>query len=854
MQFLHRDHPRISPDCRMAQSQRIRTGEPAATLASEPVPRWRWLIGLLVVATVSLAFRVAQGLFLVNPHSDQYIAGYAFREFAAQSLREGHGFPQWNPYLFGGMPYIAAMHGDIFYPTFLLRLIMPTDLAMTWGFIIHLFLAGVFTAAFLRAMRLSRWAAAFGGVAYMLSGPIASYASPGHDGKLFVSTLLPAALWMLVLAIRDARLYAWGAFALTIGLAVLSPHPQLLQYMLLVCGAFALLLVWSHVRNGSTASTESTSPVPAASSPTAFALTRLAGAGAMVGLGFLIGAIQYWPVLGYINSSPRAEGREYEFATSYSFPPEELLNTYLPQFSGILDHYWGRNSIHLHSEYFGIAVLMLVPLAFFAGTSALTRSEKTHTRFWLAGAIIALLWMLGGYTPFFRIIYAIVPGTPYFRAPSTIVFVLMFALCTLAAVGFDRLFDNKFSARFLRVYSIAWGVFGIVILALSASGVFNDIAQRIGHSIAVRTGRQTLMFAEFIASNQRPATIGAVRSLAFVLVFAFLLWLAQSRRVRASTVAWMFLLTTGVDLWSVVHSYWRFSRPASALYQSDPIVRFLSEQKEPGRVFVYAPTADYRAMTDPYFGGRGLGEGSGMMVQGIRSVTGYHGNEIARYADIMSGDASGDGRGNPGFWRHENVRWLYTNQELPDSLLRLIQGPVSNSAGSRTYLYELPGNNSYAWVAAGFGGRDDEAAKREIYRMDYDPRAVASVDTATVLNGERVHPVPALLPEPSTISVSTTSFGPGSATLQLSAPATEGSALVVSENYYKGWSATVDGKSAPVMRAAFNLIGVPLPAGAKTVSLVFKDERYDSGKFTTMVALLTALVLTAAGWRFSSKQ
>ena len=74
---------------------------------------------------------------------------------------------------------------------------------MTWGFVIHLFLAGALTAGFLRALGLSCFVAAFGGLSYMLSGPIASYASPGHDGKLFVSSLLP---WASVDArARDTR-------------------------------------------------------------------------------------------------------------------------------------------------------------------------------------------------------------------------------------------------------------------------------------------------------------------------------------------------------------------------------------------------------------------------------------------------------------------------------------------------------------------------------------------------------------------------------------------------------------------------------------------------------------------------
>src|SRR6201989_1197539 len=160
---------------------------PAPDIAALPAPRFAfgWAAIVYALATLSLAYPALAGQFLVNPHSDQYIAGYAFREFAASTLRATGHFPLWNPYIFGGMPYVAAMHGDIFYPTFLLRMIMPTDAAMTWGFIIHVFLSGLFTYGFLRAIGYGFYGSLVGGLAYMMSGQIASYVSPGHDGKLF---------------------------------------------------------------------------------------------------------------------------------------------------------------------------------------------------------------------------------------------------------------------------------------------------------------------------------------------------------------------------------------------------------------------------------------------------------------------------------------------------------------------------------------------------------------------------------------------------------------------------------------------------------------------------------------------
>ena len=259
------------------------------------------------LATLVLAYPALSGQFLVNPHSDQYIAGFAFRDFATQALRAGQSIPHWNPYMFGGLPYIAAMHGDIFYPTALLRLLIGTDAGMTWGFIIHTFLAGLFTYGFLRAWGLGFVASLVGGLAYMLSGPIASYASPGHDGKLFVSALLPLALWLLIRGVRDGRLYAWGAFAITIGLALLSPHPQLLQYLLLTSGAFALFLALGTDAAGVKLDRRT-------------AVRRLAFALAAVVVGMAIGAIQYLPVREYVAWSPRAAGHDYATATSYSFP------------------------------------------------------------------------------------------------------------------------------------------------------------------------------------------------------------------------------------------------------------------------------------------------------------------------------------------------------------------------------------------------------------------------------------------------------------------------------------------------------------------------------------------------------
>lgn len=787
------------------------TTSPSGRAALPPAPRLAALWAALTygVCTLLLAWPALGGGFLVSPVSDQYIGGFPVRNFAAEALKAGQGLPQWNPYLFGGLPYIAAMHGDIFYPTAVLRLLLPTDVAMTWGFILHIFLAGCFTYGFLRAWGLGFWPSLIGGIAYMMSGQIASLVSPGHDGKLFISALFPLALWLLVRGIRDGRMWAFGLFALDVGLAVLSPHPQLLQYMLLASGAFALYVAVAERPDGTRLSRRD-------------AVTRLVLALGAVLIGFAMGAVQYLPVIEYVPFSPRAGGRGYEYATSYSMPLEELINTYLPQFSGILNRYWGRNGIHLHSEYLGVVVLMLASAAF-------SGSERRRVRrFWAITALVSLVWALGGSTPFYHLVYALVPGSKFFRAPSTIFFITSFSVSMLAALGVERVLDGAVSRRFL----LGWLIGAGVVALLATAGVFTSLAQSIASGYA---GAQ---FDELIESNRPDVVLGAWRSFLFVAIAAGVLLVAQRRPLDRRLVAIALAAILAIDLWSVERHYWTFSPPSRVLYASDSATAYL--QKAPtGRVLIVPQSAQGIAERDPNYWGDGL------MVHGVRLVRGYHGNEVGRYQRLASREAVADYGNllNPGFWRLANARYLYTNAPLNQPGIAPLLGPVKNSAGSTVYLYRLPGDNPPAWVAPAIVKAPDDATLGTILDERFDPRRVAVVDSSAPVQSQTI----SALPPPLAITPRITRYDAGHIAMELGAPAPAGSALVVSENYFPGWRATVNGKSAPVARTDYTFIGVPLPAGATTIALDFTDAAYQKGKAVSIVALLVALALVGAG-------
>ena len=785
----------------------------ANTPAALPAPRFAfgWASLVYALCTLSLAYPALAGRFLVSPHSDQYIAGYAFREFAASTLRATGHFPLWNPYLFGGMPYIAAMHGDIFYPTFLLRMVMPTDVAMTWGFIIHIFLSGLFTFGFLRAIGYTFYGSLIGGIAYMMSGQIASYVSPGHDGKLFVSALFPLALWLLYRGIRGGKNWAWGGFALIIGLCVLSPHPQLLQYTLLASGAYALFLAFATLDGVRLDRT--------------LAIKRLAAALAAVIVGLAIGAVQYLPVREYVAWSPRAGGLgDYRVATSYAWNPEELLNVYLPQFSGMLDNYWGRNLIHLHSDYVGVVVLILAGAAFIGLRSDPRRKQII---FWSVALLISLLWSLGSSTPFYHIPYAIVPGTKFFRAPATIFFVGTLAIALLACAGAERFLEWRVSRKYL----MGWLIAGGVIAVLASVGALTSIAESFVDE----------RLFDRVLANRGDLLIGSWRSFFFVALVVGLGLAAQRRRISGNGAAWALAALMVVDLWSIERLYWMFSPPARVIYASDPIVDMLKAEAQPVRVLALPiqQTPEHDAFLT----------GDALMTHRIRQVLGYHGNQLGRYNELVGKNSEDNRLVSPNVLQLTNAQYFLTNiQELPfiPNATR-VKGPVVNAAGDTAYLYRFSADNRYSWLTPVAVKAPDDQVLATILNPRFDVRRAALFDTSANVT---VSPGVQALPPPLTVGTSVRHYEPGRVQIDLSAPAPQGSSLVVSENYYPGWKATVDGKAARIGRADYSLIGVDLPTGARSIELVFTSPSYERGKTITWVAIAIGVLMLGAGiWR-----
>ncbi len=150
-------------------------------------------------------------------------------------------------------------------------------------------------------------------------------------------------------------------------------------------------------------------------------------------------------------------------------------------------------------------------------------------------------------------------------------------------------------------------------------------------------------------------------------------------------------------------------------------------------------------------------------------------------------------------------------------------------------LQVLPGNEVLRAIKQ--GKLNDGAA--------FDPAALGLLETEDFGKGEIALPE---VVEPVSANVQVTQYEPNRLVLT-----TENAApgfLVLSENYFSGWEAWVDGVRTPVKRVNYTLRGLALPAGKHRVQFQFRSSGVRLGAISFTLGLSVLLVgAVISGWR-----
>ena len=804
-----------------------RAAESAPVLrpGSPEVPRWLppALFALLTVILFRL-FVFSDGMLL---GSDTLSLGYVARLFYANQLRAG-SFPLWAPQILGGTPFLEALSGgDALYPTSLLLLVMEPFRALGWKLVLHIFLAGVFMYGWMRTIGASKAAALLSGTAYMLAPFLVSLVRPGHDGKIFVTTLTPLLFWVVERFFVRARIGTFSAVALVVTLVLLTTHFQMAYFLFGAVGLYAgfrAVQLWRGRRDPSTAGTPRRARV-AGTRFVLFLAASLAGLGAA--------AVQFIPSTRYVMEYSRRTATTREAAgqvgaawsSSWSLHPEEVMSLVIPEFAGndaggaawSADTYWGRNFSKDNSEYGGILVLILAAVSF-AGAA-----RRDLRWFFTALGSVALLFALGAHTPVWRIFYVLVPGIRLFRSPSTATFLFGFAAATLAGLGLDRILraarenDPDGWRPVLRILWVSAGTL-VVLAVLASSGALASFwTSTVYPGIGADALRKLTLLAPFI-------TRGALLAAAFGLALAAFTWALRRRRLGPVGLLAALLVLVAADEMRVdapfiqVIDFQRWAAPDSIM---QALLRRERGRDEPYRLLSFVDR----------------GQDVKPALYGIDLAAGHHPNDLARYRELigMVGSDLPSNLFNTNIQRLLNVRYLL----WPDYHGA---GPPSGDVVLRTWEQGRPYETLYAWpglprarlVARAVVKADDE-------QVPYMLSAAFDPDSEVVLS--RPPPI-ALQGGPVRGSVTWQKRTPND--LRLSVTSDRAALLVVADNWFPAWHATVDGRTAPVLRAYHTLRAVPVAAGTHTVEMFYHSRLLDWSFLVSVV--VTLLLLGGLGW------
>ena len=777
----------------------------ARALGQGPGP---WLFAAVCGLLALLFYRS----FVLRPGSmlfgtDMLEQAYQLRRFAVQEVRAGRGLPLWNPFVYGGQPYLAVLPGPVFYPTSLLYLALPLFRAIGWTFVLHTALAGVLGYGAGRAFGLRRWPSALTGAAFMFTGYVTSTLYGGHDGRMFAMVLIPGVFACAERGFREAEPGWFLLMGLVVACQIFTPHTQLMYFSSL---AVSLYAAWRLA--------------PALWSGGEDRRRGLRSAG-WFAAGFagaaLVGAVQLWPTLELLPDAVRGGGRSgYEFAASWALSPQELTSFFLPDLVGSLREYWGANPFKLHTEYLGAGTLALAAIAW-----ATPRGDR-RVWFLLGASALGVAFSLGEATPVHRIAYELVPMIDRFRAPNMMTGPVAFFVALSAGFGAERVL----SAREGRASGgggrrgresdgapdagepIPWAV----VLGLSAP----FLLLTAWASLAPEGLLRWVETSWFPATHRPAPPEGLASTLRVTGLVATAVWgatlVGAAGVARARWPRWVLALVALLlvaDLWRVDARFLDTVDP-DRVYRAGPLVeRMRAGLRDGERVWQLPGT----------FGKNEL------MYWRIPSVTGMQNFRLAWYDRLVGGVGQRELLQRPGLWPLLDMRYLVVGQAVQTPLL------TEEARAGGTRLYRVTRDLPHAFFpdsVVSVGGLE-EAVRRT--RGLAEPDAVAFVEPAG--------------------TGSAPTAGEGTARMVrwradevvLEVQADRGGLLFLSEIWHPGWTARVDGTEVPVHRTDAAFRGVAVPDGAHRVVLSYASPAVRTGAVVSALGLLSILV--GLGWR-----
>ncbi len=723
--------------------------------------------------------------------------------------------PLWDPDTLSGRPLIADPQAAVFSPFSVPAYVLPFWKSLAVIAALKLFVAalGAFLLGRLLGMRFG--GALLTGLVFGFSLWSVTWVSWPH---MSVWAFLP---WLCLLSERCVRRpgpLPFVGLAIVVGLQFLAGHPSSSYQILLVVGLFWVARV-----------------VLSAPLRRRFALRLLVLAFALVA-GAAVAALVLLPFAELLAHS-QDTGLRAQLASLFHEPTRDLLGIFLHD-------YWGHGPTSLefaseleeHAYYVAALPLML------AAGALVGRPRRERIAVAAVGA--TTLAVATGISP----MYDLAVKLPGLAAANNGRFAVVSVLClaVLAGWGLDDLTGSRLRPsrrRAVIAVSVALLAAPVVIVAGSIH------LDAFGSALSVAWGFATP--TRKLASPAGGGISGLIHLASLlewlVVATAALVLLMLRLRGRLGTAAFVGLATllVAADLFRAGMGYNPAIPLSHATQPATGAIRFLQAQR-PARFAGLTPLAPVSLIVP-------LPPNTAMRY-GLYDTRGYVIPTEERYHEIWRRVIAPSSNCLPAFCTavaDTTPRALHALGLLGvTDLLQNRRDPPLSGRGFRL-AYQGPDARIYA----------NPAALPRAFLVDQQlvvPGASAALATVasprfparSVVATEQ--PLPGLAP-----ATGARAAAPGVARISRYDPervvvdtsASHPSLLILTDTWFPGWHATVDGAPAPIHRVDYLIRGVPVPAGAHRIEFRYDPASWTAGWIISLATLLALATTAAIGWR-----
>jgi hypothetical protein len=738
---------------------------------------------------------------------------------------QGGEFPLWNPYTFSGQPLFASLQTAILYPPNWILLGFPLVFGFNLTIVLHYFLAGWFIYLLSRELGGSPGAAVLSALAFSLGGGLLSLHS--MLSSLQSAVWAPLTLFFFLRAVKHNS----TKFGL---LTMIATLVQFLGGGIEIFLLTQALVVFLTFFPRSFLSGEKVTPFPG----------RLKMLGLIYLLFLGLSAVQVLPFIEMVQQSARGQGLSYQQATAWSLSLADLWHLFIPDlFNRGLEFYLDDQN-WLKTIYQGIIPLILIYFYF---------SGKDRRRVWWAALLsVSILLALGKNTPFYGLLYHLVPGINLIRFPIKFLYLSIILLCLLAGLGWDALAQklrDRGSQKLTGLKRAALLLALINSLALLALVLFSAaIVETLNHFYPISQARswgQNL-------HNLIRFTVGA---LVVFLLLAFVADRKISFRLGGGLLIGLMAADLFLGNWG---QYQVFDREAYLA----PAGNLGVVKSDPSRVRVYTSIKIYKALErqgqDP--SSRNFNqewfEADYPVTHHIFNALGFPILVYHPYWDLIGLVETSPVLQATAVLRVLNVKYLLWHEAVEDPSFKLIRDmgilappeeeKKKNPAQSQPlrlvapHFYELTNVLPRAFLAQDYRIVKTEREMRGIITAKaFDPaRTVLLNEAPQFPSGE-----PGAKADRDAVRIS--KYGPNQ--IHLEASCLGPRILFLSEVDYPGWKARVDGRPEKIYRANYAFRALPLGPGRHRIKMVYRPASFYLG--LTVTGLTLGILLLWGGFR-----